>query len=66
MKLTIDQYELNDIVDVTPTKSDDFWEFTGHIVGFDKNLIQVIDQEGDTFDVDVSQIELSSEDFCVV
>ena len=58
MKLTIQDLEINDRVNVYPNDNDVFLEFEGRITGFEKNLIQVVDGDGDTFDVTINQIEL--------
>ena len=65
MKMTIDQYEIGDEVDVFPHPNDIFEEFTGRIVDIDleNDNITVVDQEDDHYDVDAKQIKLAySED----
>jgi hypothetical protein len=59
MSITIDDFIENDIVDVYPTSSDDFFDFTGKIIGFRNNLVQVKDQDDDVFEVEPHQCRLS-------
>ena len=61
MRMTIDQYEIGDEVDVFPRVNDIFEEFTGRIIeiNLDDDLITVCDQDDECFDVDANQIKLA-------
>ena len=61
MRMTIDQYEIGDEVDVFPRASDTFEEFTGRIVELDleNDIITVVDENDEYHDVIVKQIKLA-------
>ena len=59
MSITIDDFHKNDIVDVYPTSTDMFSDFTGKIIGFRDNFVQVKDQDDDVFEVEPHQCRLS-------
>jgi hypothetical protein len=61
MRLTIDEYQINDEVDVFPRKSDTFDEFTGVIteIDYDEDIIYVKDEYDDIHKVDAAQIRLT-------
>jgi hypothetical protein len=61
MRMTIDQYEPNDRVDVFPRGDDDFDEFTGRIVDvdLDNDIIVVVDADDEEYHVDAGQIRLT-------
>ena len=58
MKLTLQDIEINDRCNVYPNDNDIFLEFEGRIIGFDRDMIQVEDMDGEVFDVKLNQIEL--------
>ncbi len=59
MSITIDDFFQGDQVDVYPTSNDDFYDFTGRIIGFRNNYIQVKDQADDVFEVEAHQCRLA-------
>jgi hypothetical protein len=60
IKLT-EEYQIGDHVDVYPRDDDEFFEFSGRIVDIDldTNVINVVDQDDDVWQVDNKQIQMT-------
>ena len=65
MMYLLDDYFEGDIVDVYPMTDDDFYDFTGTIVGFKNGLITVKDSDDDIYHVEARQCRLSESDDAV-
>lgn len=61
MRLTIEDYEIGDLVDVFPKGDDNFDEFTGNIckINTADDTVIVIDEDQEKYTVNVKQINLA-------
>lgn len=61
MRLTIEDYEVGDLVDVFPRSNDDFDEFTGNIckINTADDTVVVVDENQEKYTVHVKQIYLT-------
>ena len=55
-----DRFPVGTIVNVEPSDSNE--EFTGRVVGFKKPFVQVQDEDGDVYDIELDQLSYNSDE----